>query len=51
MSRFRATPSARLAARAGKAKAVTATARKIAVPFDSTLRYGMTYKDPGASHN
>jgi len=39
----------RLAARAGKAKAVTATARKIAVLFYNTLRYGMTYKDPGAS--
>jgi len=39
-----------LAARAGKAKAVTATARKIAVLFYNTLRYGMTYKDPGASH-
>jgi transposase len=40
----------RLAARAGKAKAVTATARKIAVLFYNTLRHGMTYKDPGASH-
>ena len=40
----------RLAARAGKAKAVTATARKIAVLFYNTLRYGMTYRDPGASH-
>ena len=40
----------RLAARAGKAKAVTATARKIAVLFYNTLRYGMTYKDPGAFH-
>ena len=40
----------RLAARAGKAKAVTATARKIAVLFYNTLRYGMTYKDPGACH-
>lgn len=39
----------RLAARAGKAKAVTATARKIAVLFYNTLRYGMTYRDPGAS--
>jgi len=38
LSRFRAVPSARLAARAGKAKAVTATARKIAVPFDKTLQ-------------
>jgi transposase len=33
----------RLAARAGKAKAVTATARKIAVLFYNTLRHGMTY--------
>ena len=40
----------RLAARAGKAKAVTATARKIAVLFYNTLRHGMTYEDPGASH-
>ena len=40
----------RLAARAGKAKAVTATARKIAVLFYNTLRHGMTYQDPGAAH-
>jgi len=40
----------RLAARAGKAKAVTAKARKIAVLFYNTLRHGMTYQDPGASH-
>ena len=40
----------RLAARAGKAKAVTATARKIAVLFYNALRHGMTYKDPGAAH-
>ena len=39
----------RLAARAGKSKAVTATARKIAVLFYNTLRHGMTYQDPGAS--
>lgn len=39
----------RLSARAGKAKAVTATARKIAVLFDNSLRYGMAYHDPGAS--
>ena len=39
----------RLAARAGKAKAVTATARKIAVLFYNTLRHGMTYTDPGAA--
>lgn len=40
----------RLAARVGKAKAVTATARKLAVLFYNTLRYGMTYQDPGASY-
>jgi len=39
----------RLAARIGKAKAVTATARKIAVLFYNSLRYGMVYADPGAS--
>lgn len=39
----------RLSARAGKAKAVTATARKIAVLFYNSLRYGMTYHDPGAT--
>lgn len=38
----------RLAARIGKQKAVTATARKIAVLFYNTLRFGMTYRDPGA---
>ena len=38
----------RLAARIGKAKAVTATARKLAVLFYNALRYGMTYADPGA---
>lgn len=40
----------RLAARTGKAKAVTATARKIAVLFYNTLRYGMRYVDPGADY-
>jgi len=40
----------RLAARVGNAKAVTATARKLAVLFYNTLRYGMTYQDPGASY-
>lgn len=40
----------RLAARVGKAKAVTATARKIAVLFYNAVRYGMTYVDPGAKH-
>jgi hypothetical protein len=40
----------RLSSRAGKAKAVTATARKIAVLFYNTLRHGMTYSDCGADH-
>jgi transposase len=39
----------RLASRVGKAKAVTATARKLAELFYNTLRYGMAYEDPGAS--
>ena len=30
-------------------QAVTATARKIAVPFYNNLRHGMAYGDPGAS--
>jgi transposase len=40
----------RLAARTGKAKAVTATARKLAILFYKALRFGMTYADPGASY-
>jgi transposase len=40
----------RLAARAGKAKAVTATARKLAILFYKALRFGLTYADPGASY-
>jgi transposase len=40
----------RLSSRVGKAKAVTATARKIAVLFYNTLRYGMRYEDPGADY-
>lgn len=40
----------RLSSRAGKAKAVTATARKIAVLFYNTVRHRMSYKDPGADH-
>ena len=40
----------RLAAWIGKAKAVTATARKIAVLFYNTLRHGMGYVDPGVSY-
>ena len=39
----------RLAARVGKAKAVTATARKLAVLFYKALRFGLTYVDPGVS--
>ena len=38
----------RLAARIGKAKAVTATARKIAILFYNAMRFGMRYVDPGA---
>ena len=40
----------RLSARVGKAKAVTATARKIATLFYNMLRRGMDYADPGASY-
>ena len=40
----------RLSARIGKAKAITATARKIAVLFYNTLRLGMAYADPGATY-
>ncbi|MFL5346530.1 MAG: IS110 family transposase [Hyalangium sp.] len=40
----------RLAARTGKAKAVTATARKLAVLFYNALRHGLAYVDPGASY-
>ena len=40
----------RLSARVGKAKAVTATARKIATLFYDTLRHGINYADPGASY-
>jgi transposase len=40
----------RLAARVGKSKAVTATARKIAVLFYNAMRFGMSYQDPGADH-
>ena len=39
----------RLAARVGKAKAVTATARKLAILFYNALRHGMAYVDPGVS--
>lgn len=40
----------RLGARIGKAKAVTATARKIAVLFYNAMRFGMKYVDPGEAH-
>ena len=40
----------RLSGRVGKAKAVTATARKIAVLVYNTLRHGMAYTDRGASY-
>jgi transposase len=39
----------RLSSRIGKQKAVTATARKIAILFYNTLRFGMSYHDPGAA--
>lgn len=39
----------RLSSRVGKQKAVTAKARKIAVLFYNTLRFGMAYRDPGAA--
>jgi transposase len=38
----------RLSGRIGKQKAVTATARKIAVLFYNTIRFGTAYIDPGA---
>jgi hypothetical protein len=40
----------RLASRIGKAKAVTATARKVASMFYKVLRYGENYRDPGADY-
>lgn len=40
----------RLATRIGKAKAVTATARKVAAMFYKVLRYGESYRDPGADY-
>jgi transposase len=40
----------RLSSRVGKAKAITATARKIAVLFYHAMRHGMDYVDPGASY-
>ncbi|MGL5524309.1 MAG: hypothetical protein ACRDCY_10900, partial [Aeromonas veronii] len=47
----RVTAHLRLAAvTIGKAKAVTATARQIAVLFYNAMRFGMEYQDPGADH-
>ena len=40
----------RLAARVGKSKAVTATARKLAVLFYNALRHGIEYRDVGADY-
>jgi len=40
----------RVAGRVGKAKAVTATARKLAILFYNALRFGMTYVDPGVAY-
>ena len=40
----------RLSSRVGKTKAVTATARKIAVLLYNTLRHGQKYEDPGATY-
>lgn len=40
----------RLGGRIGKAKANTATARKIAILFYNTLRYGLHYEDPGENY-
>jgi transposase len=39
----------RLAYRVGKAKAITATARKLAILVHRTLREGLVYQDPGAA--
>jgi hypothetical protein len=39
-----------LGARIGKAKAVTATALKLAVLFYNALRFGLNYSDPGADY-
>ena len=40
----------RLSARIGKAKAVTATARKIAILFYHAMRYGLDSPDPGVDY-
>jgi hypothetical protein len=39
----------RLAYRMGKAKAITATARKLAILVYRTLKDGLVYHDPGAA--
>ena len=39
----------RLAFRVGKAKAITATARKLAILVYRTLKDGLVYRDPGAA--
>lgn len=39
----------RLAFRVGKAKAITATARKLAILVYRTLKEGLVYRDPGAA--
>ena len=39
----------RLAYRVGKAKAITATARKLAILVYRTLKEGLVYHDPGAA--
>jgi len=39
----------RLAYRVGKAKAITATARKLAILVYRTLKDGLLYQDPGAA--
>jgi hypothetical protein len=38
-----------LAYRVGKAKAITATARKLAILVYRTLKDGLVYQDPGAA--
>ena len=40
----------RLSSRIGKAKAVTATARKIAILFYNAMKHGTKYVDPGAAY-
>lgn len=40
----------RFSARIGKAKAVTATARKITILFYNAMRFDMDYKDPSSDH-